>query len=329
MDELGGVFFTLHIKGSNVRVINGETLRKLIPNFVPDSFTSCHSALSTLGLDEKQQEVLEQRGHITLERDGIILHLSEIALPGTDSVIISGYALKNTETEHTLDIIPMGYLEIDGEDHTILHSNDKMAELLDMPTSYLIGSTLNEWLTEEYHRDLEAGLDAISKGGSPSFEVELRGRRGTRPVEIHLFSNSGRVGCIIRDISDIKQMEQSLRESELFKTTIIESIQDGITMLSLDGRITYLNMRFGTLFQRAAGELLGQKFSDLLENDSPQLINDIRSLERGVSEFITSIGGKDRRISVSWNRILSPDGEPEAILLLSRDVTLIHGMRNN
>ncbi|AFY87700.1 ATP-binding protein [Chroococcidiopsis thermalis] len=60
-------------------------------------------------------------------------------------------------------------------------------------------------------------------------------------VEVHAYPSSSGLSLYYRDISDRKQAEEALRKSEELKGRILESSQDCIKVLSLDGRLLYVN----------------------------------------------------------------------------------------
>ncbi|MGL4619851.1 MAG: response regulator, partial [Chroococcidiopsis sp.] len=60
-------------------------------------------------------------------------------------------------------------------------------------------------------------------------------------VEVHAYPSSSGLSLYYRDISDRKQAEEALRKSEELKGRILESSKDCIKVLSLDGRLLYVN----------------------------------------------------------------------------------------
>lgn len=67
------------------------------------------------------------------------------------------------------------------------------------------------------------------------------------------------ITCSATDVTELKQMEQKLRESVERATTILESISDGFIAIDGQWRVTYFN--------RAAERLTGKKQSEVLGED--------------------------------------------------------------
>ncbi len=78
-----------------------------------------------------------------------------------------------------------------------------------------------------------------------------------------LYNDRGEVKAVLAvsyDISDRKQAEQALRESEEQSRNIVESIDDGFFALDENWRFTYVNQSAETLLSRTPGDLLGKIF---------------------------------------------------------------------
>ena len=68
----------------------------------------------------------------------------------------------------------------------------------------------------------------------------------------------GRVQGILRDVTERRAIDASIRASEEQIRTILESITDGFFALDRDWRITYINMAGARFLDRATGDLVGK-----------------------------------------------------------------------
>ena len=104
---------------------------------------------------------------------------------------------------------------------------------------------------------------------------------GTRAYEyifVPLFSVDGAVEAVAgatRDITDRKQAEQALRQSEEQTRNILESIAEAFFALDENWRFTYINRSAGTLLDRTPGDLIGknlwEEYPGLMGNELAQV----------------------------------------------------------
>jgi PAS domain S-box-containing protein len=100
---------------------------------------------------------------------------------------------------------------------------------------------------------------------------------------IHKESGSPLIFLAIKDITELKRLENVLEESEDRHRHIYETSNDGILLLKKsDGTITYANRAFKAMSGYSKKECVGKRLPDLGFPDYKCHINDIlRTLERG------------------------------------------------
>jgi PAS domain S-box-containing protein len=117
--------------------------------------------------------------------------------------------------------------------------------------------------------DLQGTLDAISDLSSQkevlNFTNRYRHRDGTyRWIEWRSFPKGERIFAAARDITERKQMEEALRESEEKYRAIIEEMQDPFYRTDLEGRITMLSPSAATIAgYDSIDQLIGRPVSDV------------------------------------------------------------------
>lgn len=77
------------------------------------------------------------------------------------------------------------------------------------------------------------------------------------------------VYAVIRDISQLKELENKLAETNRQAFAVIDSISDAVFILDLDGNITFLNSMAEKLAARKKREIIGKRIWDVI----PQTIN--------------------------------------------------------
>ncbi|MEJ2499730.1 MAG: PAS domain S-box protein, partial [Campylobacterales bacterium] len=129
----------------------------------------------------------------------------------------------------------------------------------------MTGFDINPTMTPAVVKSLE---EQLLKEGSLSFESHHRRRDGTTyPVEISLSLNEIEepyLLAIARDISERKESEEALRESEEKFRTMTASAQDAILMIDEDGKLSYWNDAAERMFGYSADEALGKNLHRLL-----------------------------------------------------------------
>ncbi|MEH1988650.1 PAS domain-containing protein [Nostoc sp.] len=139
--------------------------------------------------------------------------------------------------------------------------------------------------------------------------------------------NPLRMAGIHFDISDRKQAELDLRQSEEFKNRILDSSSDCIKVLSLDGRLLYMNT--GGLCLMEIDDLnpyLNIEWLCLWEDgyrqQAEQALAAAKTGEVSIFRgYCPTVKGTPKWWEVVVSPILDASGQLERILLISRDIT--------
>ncbi len=121
---------------------------------------------------------------------------------------------------------------------------------------------------------------------------------------------------------------EALRVSEEFKTRLIESSRDCIKVLDLEGRLLSMNAGGMELLEICDfGPLINSRWVEFWQGEDREKAAEAIAAARagGVGRFVgffsTAQTGNPLWFDVVVNAILGPDGRPEKLLALSRDVT--------
>jgi PAS domain S-box-containing protein len=180
-------------------------------------------------------------------------------------------------------------------------------------------------------------LNAHLQDDSVSYKFEYR--MLTKSGEWKWISNHGKVvlrdqqGNPLRmagihfDISDRKQAELALRQSEEFKNRILDSSSDCIKVLSLDGRLLYMNtgglclMEIDDLNSYLNIEWLCL-WEDGYRQQAEQALAAAKTGEISIFRgYCPTVKGTPKWWEVVVSPILDASGQLERILLISRDIT--------
>ncbi|AKB39765.1 sensory transduction histidine kinase [Methanosarcina mazei WWM610] len=87
------------------------------------------------------------------------------------------------------------------------------------------------------------------------------------------------ISFISRDITERKKIEEKLRESEEKYRNIVETANEGISIVDAEERITFVNKKIEDMFGYSSEELIGGSMWDLLSDESKTIIKQM--LEKG------------------------------------------------
>ncbi len=165
--------------------------------------------------------------------------------------------------------------------------------------------------------------------------VEFKGFRKDKsvfPIELSLSSWETKSGqyftSIIRDITERKHAEKTLKESEEQFRVIFEQAAVGMAQVAPDGKWLRFNQRLCDIIGYTREELLTMSFQDIIQPDD--IGNDIANLQRLLADEIQTYSSEKRYIrkdgsSVWVNLTISlvrePTGTPKYFVSIIEDIT--------
>ncbi len=217
-------------------------------------------------------------------------------------------------------------------DKLIVFSNNSVEKLFGYGKSEIVGKPFLEFISDETKEESLQRYNRRMAGEDlpPLSETEVICKDGSiRPVEISTrpFEFEGKTAFIIivRDISDRKEAEKALKESESRYKTLTENITDA-TVVNIDGKCVWVNRAFSDIFGYSFDEALGKTIEDLAHQDELQGICErMERRNRGetLSPFYETIlirkDGSPVNIEASIKPIIF-DGR-EARQIIMRDIT--------
>ena len=214
-------------------------------------------------------------------------------------------------------------------------ANDALCALLGIARNELLGTTAAEFLPpDQMDHFLEVDRKVLSSGEENLCEEALTASDGsirtivTRKTRYVNIQGARFVVGVIRDVTDRKQTETALRESEATHRSIFNASPDDITLADLDGRILMASRAalkmFG--FQRE-DQLIGRPVADfLVPGDRERAAADIARMFQGSfsgpGEYrALRADGTLFDIEVNGEFIRDETGQPFRMVLIVRDAT--------
>jgi diguanylate cyclase (GGDEF)-like protein/PAS domain S-box-containing protein len=136
----------------------------------------------------------------------------------------------------------------------------------------------------------------------------------------------GGIITTIRDVSAEVSAQQALSTSEARYRAMAETAEEGILVISPDGRVTYANARIGQMLGLDIEPMIGTTVYDLLYDEHRDLVaNRVRTrAERGSERYQITYehpDGAPRRLHVAASPMPDVDGVPQGSLAMISDIT--------
>ncbi|MFZ5518321.1 MAG: PAS domain S-box protein [Candidatus Zhuqueibacterota bacterium] len=142
--------------------------------------------------------------------------------------------------------------------HALVYGYDNADDLLGKPWRIL-------YYPQEIEKFEKIYMPILMKKGhwfGISIGKRRDGSRFDQEVSLTVIKRGGLI-CVVRDITERRQIEESLVESEDKYRTLIENIQDGLFLIR-DRKIIFANEAAARMIGYQAGDLLGMSFEDLI-----------------------------------------------------------------
>ncbi|MFQ5977892.1 MAG: PAS domain S-box protein [Candidatus Heimdallarchaeota archaeon] len=191
-------------------------------------------------------------------------------------------------------------------DQTILNVNPRAAAMLGYEVDKLIGRPITQIITPKEQRNSQRMFKALMIDHIlPVSQCTFRRNDGTRiPVEIGVVLVNDKqnkplyIQGIVRDITEQKQTEKALRESEARYCAVVEDQTELICRYHPNGILTFVNEAYCRYFGQRKEELLGRTFMSLIPKEDHEK----------VKKYILALNRKNP-IILYEHRVIKPDGK--------------------
>ncbi|MQY62688.1 MAG: PAS domain S-box protein, partial [Calditrichaeota bacterium] len=221
------------------------------------------------------------------------------------------------------------FVSLHGKDYKVVRANKALADALKMKPGELVGKHCYELIhgTKEPHPDCP--YEQVQKTKKPStvefFEPSLG--MYIQCSLSHIINEKGEcTGTvhIIKDITERKQAEEALRESQEYAKNIIDSSLDMIVAVDNKRRITEFNHAAEDAFGYHRDEVIGKHINILYENPKEGLAVHKQTIVSGhhVQEILNRHrNGKTFPSMISSSVLRDSSGEVVGVMGVSRDIT--------
>ena len=209
--------------------------------------------------------------------------------------------------------------------------NQQMEALTGFGRDQLIGTAFKDYFTSP-ERALEGIRLVLREGKVTNYELTAISKNGRITVVSYNASTfrdgAGKLQGVFaaaRDITEQKNLEAQLRESQAYNRGLIEASVDGLITVSAAGVITDVNEQMCRMSGYPREELIGTPFADYFVDSERATSGVNETFEKGVvTNYVLSLAKRDRNtLRVSFNASVFKDesGDVRGIFASARDIT--------
>jgi PAS domain S-box-containing protein len=227
---------------------------------------------------------------------------------------------------------PLGVLIVDPRTAGFVEFNDVAHQQLGYSREEFEKLTVVDIEAKESEEEMKSHIAKILKEGREEFETEHQKKDGgiknilvsARAIEV---KNKKLLHCIFHDITEIRNTQKSLIESEAKYRNLVELAQEGVWVFDKEYVTTFVNPRMAQMLGYVQSEIVGKKAFKLIDEKIFEKVDDFSAKKiagfKGNFDYeLTRKDGSRIYASIVASQITDDQGIYCGTLALVADVTL-------
>ncbi len=287
--------------------------------------------------DSRQGRWFDSRFYPVFDDDGTVEYIAAFVRDITERKQME-QELRESEEKYRMLVENQGEgIGIVDADETFMFANPAAEEIFGVDGG-LVGENLVDFLATEQQSVIQEQTEKRKDGEKSSYELEIVRPDGEkRVIDVTATPRWDEDGChdgafgVFRDVTERKQMEQELRESEEKYRGLLEHANSVILRMDTDGVITYFNEFAERFFGYPEEEILGENVIGTIVPETETSGRDLKSLVDDIisspEDYVTNENENIRRdgevVWMAWtNKVLyDENGKVDEILCIGTDIT--------
>lgn len=220
------------------------------------------------------------------------------------------------------------------QNNRIVFANEKLRSLLQAESDQLIGKSIFEFILPAYHEQIKEKIaNAMRKEGEfDLIELKIHDKnKAIRHVEIAsgpiIYNHVPSIQVIIRDITERRELEDSLKQSQEMHQFIAENTTDIVSYLNPDGTYHFISPSCKQLLGYKPIEVTGKRVAQILHpEESYKILELIVSAHSNLDSAAFSHRLRRKDGTYLWfettaRALRTPEKELDGIVAVSRDIT--------
>lgn len=142
---------------------------------------------------------------------------------------------------------------------TITKVNTPLLKIFGYSESEVIGRRVWEFVVPEYREKIKKiSLQKIKQMDNSPVEVQVLRKNGTRfwaEVRINIFKEEHKIFGVLSDITNRKAVEKALKESELKYRSVVDTMNEGVVMRDISGKVVTWNQAAERILDMTSEEM--------------------------------------------------------------------------
>jgi PAS domain S-box-containing protein len=279
---------------------------------------------------------MEVTASLVTDVDGNPLHFQSIARDITARKLAEEELRESEERFRSVVETSHNGILVVNEQYRFVYVNDELCRMLGYSRKEILGHDFREFLDEESKSLVGDRYVRRQRGEEvpPRYEFNIvRKDKQKRRVEISvttITTSAGETQTVaqILDVTERKQAEQALRESETKYRTLVETSPDAITVTDLEAKVVFANQQAFRLYgAKRESELIGRSALEMIAPAYvPKAIammqKTLETGRSGVLEYdLLRRDGSSYPAELVASLLADADGKPQAFIGIIRDAS--------